>query len=66
DDDDGEEESSKDDKDDEIDIEADEEEEEHPAPADSVVVAPTAADQAPSLPSASRREDRPEVTLPPL
>nr|GFD50884.1 hypothetical protein [Tanacetum cinerariifolium] len=27
--------------------EADEEEEEHPAPANSVVVAPTAADQAP-------------------
>nr|GFC18674.1 hypothetical protein [Tanacetum cinerariifolium] len=83
-------------------------EEEHPAHADSVVVAPTATDQAPSaeetepfetdesaatpppypayrmtarisipapmpmpawtdseLPSASRREDRPEVTLPP-
>nr|GEW91045.1 hypothetical protein [Tanacetum cinerariifolium] len=43
---DDEEESSKDDEDDEMDIEADEEEEEHPAPADSVVVAPTAADQA--------------------
>nr|GFD32453.1 hypothetical protein [Tanacetum cinerariifolium] len=45
DDDDDEEESSEDDeddKDDEMDIEADEEEEEeHPAPADSVVVAPT-------------------------
>nr|GEZ45439.1 putative reverse transcriptase domain-containing protein [Tanacetum cinerariifolium] len=73
-------------------------EEEHPAPADSVVVAPIAADQAPSaeetkpfetdesaatppphpvyrttarisipapLPSASRREDRTEVTLQP-
>nr|GFD46426.1 hypothetical protein [Tanacetum cinerariifolium] len=38
-----------DDEHDEMDIEADEEEEEeHPAPADSVVVAPTAADQAPS------------------
>nr|GFC59951.1 hypothetical protein [Tanacetum cinerariifolium] len=48
---DDEEESSEDDEDDEIDIEADEEKE-HPAPADS-------------LPSASRREDRPEVTLPP-
>nr|GFC89021.1 hypothetical protein [Tanacetum cinerariifolium] len=48
DDDDDEEESSEDDKDDDMDIEADEEEEEHPAPADSVVVAPTAADQAPS------------------
>nr|GEZ79810.1 hypothetical protein [Tanacetum cinerariifolium] len=48
-----EEESSKDDeddKDDDMDIEADEEEEEeeHPAPADSIVVASTAADQAPS------------------
>nr|GEY60462.1 hypothetical protein [Tanacetum cinerariifolium] len=117
---DDEEESSEDDEDDEMDIEADEEEEEeHPAPADYVVVAPTAADQALSaeetepfetdesaatppphpayppppspirslgyraamirlrdeaastsspplqLPSASRREDRPEVTLPP-
>nr|GEY76741.1 reverse transcriptase domain-containing protein [Tanacetum cinerariifolium] len=116
-----EEESSKDDEDDDMDVEADEEEkeEEHPAPTDSVVVASTAADQAPSaketepfetdesaatppphpayppppslirslgyraamirlraeaastsspplqLPSASRREDRPEVTLPP-
>nr|GFA90674.1 hypothetical protein [Tanacetum cinerariifolium] len=49
---DDEEESSEDDEDeedDEMDVEADEEEEEeHPAPADSVVVAPTAADQAPS------------------
>nr|GEX17805.1 hypothetical protein [Tanacetum cinerariifolium] len=41
--------SSEDDEDDKMDIEAEEEEEEeHPAPADSVVVAPTAADQAPS------------------
>nr|GFB71946.1 hypothetical protein [Tanacetum cinerariifolium] len=39
--------SSEDDEDDDIDIEADEEEE-HPATADSVVVASTAADQAPS------------------
>nr|GFD49105.1 hypothetical protein [Tanacetum cinerariifolium] len=31
-----------------MDIEADEEEEEHPAPADSVVVVSSAADQAPS------------------
>nr|GEV30070.1 hypothetical protein [Tanacetum cinerariifolium] len=49
---DDEEESSEDEEeyeDDEMDIEADEEEdEEHPAPVDSVVVAPTAADQAPS------------------
>nr|GFA43741.1 hypothetical protein [Tanacetum cinerariifolium] len=121
---DDEEESSEDDEDDDMDVEANEEEEEkeHPAHADSVVVAPTTADQAPSaeetepfetdesaatppphptyrttarisipalvpmpawtdsevvrllaisslpaslLPSASRREDRPEVTLPP-
>nr|GFC76430.1 hypothetical protein [Tanacetum cinerariifolium] len=43
-------EDDEDDKDDDMDIEADEEEEEeeHPAPADSVVVASTAADQAPS------------------
>nr|GFD13352.1 hypothetical protein [Tanacetum cinerariifolium] len=42
--------SSEDDEDDDMDIEADEEEEdeEHPAPADSIVVASTAADQAPS------------------
>ncbi|GJU24020.1 hypothetical protein Tco_1162641 [Tanacetum coccineum] len=48
---DDEDESSKDDKDDdEVDIEADDdvEEEEHPAPADSVVVALPAANQAPS------------------
>nr|GEY13605.1 reverse transcriptase domain-containing protein [Tanacetum cinerariifolium] len=51
---DDEEESSEDDEDDEdddMDVEVDEEEEEeeeHPAPADSVVIAPTAADQAPS------------------
>nr|GEZ47601.1 hypothetical protein [Tanacetum cinerariifolium] len=46
---DDEEESSEDDEDDEMDIKADkEEEEEHPSPADSVVVAPTSADQAPS------------------
>nr|GFC18408.1 hypothetical protein [Tanacetum cinerariifolium] len=43
-------EDDEEDADDEIDIEADEEEEEeeHPAPAESVVVAPTTADQAPS------------------
>nr|GFC33717.1 hypothetical protein [Tanacetum cinerariifolium] len=44
---DDEEESSEDDEDDDMDIEAEEEEkEEHPTPADSVVVAPTDADQA--------------------
>ncbi|GKF01277.1 hypothetical protein Tco_0028200 [Tanacetum coccineum] len=50
DDDDDEEGSSEDDEDDDIDIVADddEEEEEHPAPADSVVVALPATDQAPS------------------
>nr|GFD46801.1 hypothetical protein [Tanacetum cinerariifolium] len=52
DDDDDEEELSEDDdedEDDDMDIKADEEEEEeHPAPVDSVVVASTAADQAPS------------------
>nr|GFC28260.1 hypothetical protein [Tanacetum cinerariifolium] len=52
-DDDDEDESSEDDEDDEdddMDVEADEEEqeEEHPAPVDFVVVAPAAADQAPS------------------
>nr|GEX59677.1 hypothetical protein [Tanacetum cinerariifolium] len=47
---DDEEESSEDEEDNEMDVEADEEEEgeEHPAPGDSIVVAPTAADQAPS------------------
>nr|GFB23087.1 hypothetical protein [Tanacetum cinerariifolium] len=75
DDDDEDPEEDPDEEDDEMDVEADEEEEEeHPAPADSVVVAPTAADQdeaasispPPSqLPSVSRREDRPDVTLPP-
>nr|GFD00276.1 hypothetical protein [Tanacetum cinerariifolium] len=41
-------EDPKEDHGDEMDVEAEEEEEEHPAPADSVVVAPTAADQVPS------------------
>nr|GEZ33609.1 reverse transcriptase domain-containing protein [Tanacetum cinerariifolium] len=53
----------------EADEEEEEEEEEHPAPADSVVVTPTAADQAPSVeetgPFETDEEDRPEVTLPP-
>nr|GFB65026.1 hypothetical protein [Tanacetum cinerariifolium] len=59
-------ESSEDDEDkedDEMDVE------EHPAPADSVVVAPTAADQALSVeetePFETDEDDRPEVTLPP-
>nr|GFB08043.1 hypothetical protein [Tanacetum cinerariifolium] len=69
---DDEEESSEDDEDDDMDIKADEEEEvEHPAPADSVVIAPTAADQALSAEETEpfetdyRRDDIPEVTLPP-
>nr|GFC36003.1 hypothetical protein [Tanacetum cinerariifolium] len=42
-------EDDEDEEDDEMDVEADEEEEEeYPAPADSIVVALTAADQAPS------------------
>nr|GFD51431.1 hypothetical protein [Tanacetum cinerariifolium] len=39
-------EDDEDDEDDDMDVEADEVEEEHPAPAESVVVAPTAVDQA--------------------
>nr|GFB37254.1 hypothetical protein [Tanacetum cinerariifolium] len=71
---DDEEESSEDEEKDEMDVEADEEEEEHPALADSVVVAPTAADQALGFlfqlqylcqHGLIQREDRPEVTLPP-
>nr|GFA91803.1 hypothetical protein [Tanacetum cinerariifolium] len=68
---DDEEESSEDDEedeDDEMDIEADddEEEEEHPAPADSVVVAPTAADQAPSAKETEPFEtDKSAATPPP-
>nr|GFD22156.1 hypothetical protein [Tanacetum cinerariifolium] len=62
---DDEEESSEDEEDDEMDVKADEEEE-HPAPADSVVVVPTAADQAPSAEETEPFEtDEPEVTLPP-
>nr|GFD50238.1 hypothetical protein [Tanacetum cinerariifolium] len=45
--DDDDEDPEEDPEDDEMDVEADEEEE-HPAPTDSVVVAPMAADQAPS------------------
>nr|GFB78769.1 hypothetical protein [Tanacetum cinerariifolium] len=55
-----------DDEDDEIDIEADEEEEEeHPAPADSVVVAPTAADQAPSVEETEPFETDESAATPP-
>nr|GEZ63107.1 hypothetical protein [Tanacetum cinerariifolium] len=64
---DDEEESSEDDEDDEMDIEADEEEEEeeHPAPADSVVVAPTAADQAPSVEETEPFETDESAATPP-
>nr|GFA94411.1 hypothetical protein [Tanacetum cinerariifolium] len=66
---DNEEESSEDDKDneeDEMDIEADEEEEEeHPAPVDSVVVAPTAADQAPSAEETEPFETDESAATPP-
>nr|GEW63940.1 hypothetical protein [Tanacetum cinerariifolium] len=59
-----EDESSEDEEDDEMDVEADEEEEEHPTPADSVAAASTSPPPS-QLPSTSRREDTPEVTLPP-
>nr|GEV98931.1 putative ribonuclease H-like domain-containing protein [Tanacetum cinerariifolium] len=64
---DDEEESSEDDEDeedDEMDVEADEEEE-HPAPADSVVVAPTAADQAPSAEETEPFETDESAATPP-
>nr|GFC07516.1 hypothetical protein [Tanacetum cinerariifolium] len=61
---DDEEESSKDEEDDEMDVEADEEEE-HPDPADSVVVAPTAADQAPSAEETEPFETDESVATPP-
>nr|GFC56099.1 hypothetical protein [Tanacetum cinerariifolium] len=60
-----EEESSKDDEDDEMDIKADEEEEEHPSPADPVVVAPTAADQAPSAKKTEPFETDESAATPP-
>nr|GFA52308.1 hypothetical protein [Tanacetum cinerariifolium] len=67
---DDEERSSKDDeddKDDDMDIEADEEEEEeeHPAPADYVVVALTAADQAPSTEESEPFETDESAATPP-
>nr|GFC83642.1 hypothetical protein [Tanacetum cinerariifolium] len=60
--------SSEDDEDDDMDIEADEEEEEeeeHPDPADSVVVASTAADQAPSAEETELFETDESATTPP-
>nr|GEY98935.1 hypothetical protein [Tanacetum cinerariifolium] len=64
---DDEEESSEDEEDDEMDVEADEEEEEeeHPAPADSVVVAPIAADQAPSAEETEPFETDESAATPP-
>nr|GEX77514.1 hypothetical protein [Tanacetum cinerariifolium] len=63
---DDEEESSEDDEDNGMDIEADEEEEEeHPAPADSVVVAPTTADQAPSAKETEPFETDESAATPP-
>nr|GEV37530.1 putative reverse transcriptase domain-containing protein [Tanacetum cinerariifolium] len=58
-------EDDEDDKDDEMDIEAKEEEEEHPAPTDSVVVTPTAADQAPSTEEIEPFETDESVATPP-
>ncbi|GJY70609.1 hypothetical protein Tco_0474312, partial [Tanacetum coccineum] len=59
--------SSEDDEDDDMDIEADdeEEEEEHPAPADSVVVALPAADQAPSAEETEPFETDESAATPP-
>nr|GFC97100.1 hypothetical protein [Tanacetum cinerariifolium] len=62
---DDEEESSEDEEDDEMDVEADEEEEEHPAPADYVVVALTAADQAPSAEETEPFETDESAATPP-
>nr|GEY85270.1 hypothetical protein [Tanacetum cinerariifolium] len=55
-----------DDEDDDMDVEADEEEEEeHPALADSIVVAPTAADQAPSTEETKPFETDESAATPP-
>nr|GFC83647.1 hypothetical protein [Tanacetum cinerariifolium] len=64
---DDEEESSEDEEDDEMDVEADEEEEEeeHPAPADSIVVATIAADQAPSAKETEPFETDESAATPP-
>nr|GFB09305.1 hypothetical protein [Tanacetum cinerariifolium] len=61
------EESSEDEEDDEMDVEADEgeEEEENPAPADFVVFAPTAADQAPSAEETEPFETDESAATPP-
>ncbi|GJS98633.1 hypothetical protein Tco_0819803 [Tanacetum coccineum] len=57
--------SSEDDEDDDMDIEADEEEEEHLAPADSVVVALPATDQAPSAEETEPFETDESAATPP-
>ncbi|GJR29571.1 hypothetical protein Tco_1105803 [Tanacetum coccineum] len=59
--------SSEDDEDDDMDIEADddEEEEEHPAPADSIVVALPAADQAPSTEETESFKTDESAAIPP-
>nr|GFC54146.1 hypothetical protein [Tanacetum cinerariifolium] len=60
------EEGSSEDEDDDMDIKADEEEEEeHPAPADSVVVASTTADQAPSAEETEPFETDESAATPP-
>ncbi|GJZ91962.1 hypothetical protein Tco_0664027 [Tanacetum coccineum] len=68
DDEDDEDEPSEEDKDDDVDIEAvgDKEEEEHPAPADSVVVALSATDQAPSVEETEPFETDESAATPPL
>nr|GFA91078.1 hypothetical protein [Tanacetum cinerariifolium] len=58
-------EDDEEDEDDDMDIEADEEEEEHPALADSVVVASTAADQAPSAEKTKPFETDESAATPP-
>ncbi|GJZ42793.1 hypothetical protein Tco_0590048 [Tanacetum coccineum] len=62
---DDEDESSDDDEDDDVDIEGDEEEEEHPAPADSIVVALPAVDQAPSAEETESFETDESAATPP-
>nr|GFC83206.1 hypothetical protein [Tanacetum cinerariifolium] len=58
--------SLEDDEDDDMDIEADEEEEEeHPAPADSIVIASIAADQAPSAKETEPFETDESAATPP-
>nr|GEV49983.1 hypothetical protein [Tanacetum cinerariifolium] len=58
--------SSEDEEDDDMDIEADEEEEEHLAPTDSVVIASTVADQAPSTEETEPFETDESAATPPL